>query len=69
MTKNDNMKNFTAGTYKQQREYKSFTPSFVNCYFAWENPEIDVLLEKAGRILGELNAYADFIPDVDFLSK
>ena len=69
MTKNDNMKNFTAGTYKQQREYKSFTPSFVNCYFVWENPEIDVLLEKAGRILGELNAYADFIPDVDFFIK
>ena len=63
------MEKFVAGKYKQQREYKSFTPSVVNCHFAWENPQIDVLLEQAGRLLGEFNAYADFIPDVDFFIK
>lgn len=63
------MKNFIAGTYKQQGGYKSFTPSSVNRHFSWENPQIDVLLEQAGRLLGELNAYADFIPDVDFFIK
>ena len=62
------MKNFVAGKYKQQGGYKSFTPSFVNHQFAWENPQIDVLLEQAVRLLGELNAYADFIPDVDLFS-
>ena len=63
------MKNFIAGKYRQQREYKSFTPSFVNRHFDWENPQINILLEQAGRLLGELNAYADFIPDVDFFIK
>ncbi len=63
------MKNFIAGKYRQQREYKSFTPSVVNRHFDWENPQINILLEQAGRILGELNAYADFIPDVDFFIK
>ena len=63
------MKKFTAGEYKQQQEYKSFTPSVVNCHFAWENPQIDVLLEQAGRFLGELNAYAALIPDVDFFIR
>ena len=63
------MEKFVAGKYRQQREYKSFTPSFVNRHFVWENPQIDVLLEQAGRLLGELNAYADFIPDVDFFIK
>ncbi len=67
--KNDNMKNFIAGTYKQQGGYKSFTPSSINRHFDWANPQIDVLLEQAGRFLGELNAYADFIPDVDFFIK
>ena len=63
------MKNFIAGKYKQQPEYKSFTPSFVNRHFAWGNPQIDVLLEQAGWLLGELNAYTDFIPDVDFFIR
>ncbi len=63
------MKKFIAGEYKQQREYRSFTPSFINDRFVWGNPQIDVLLEKAGRFLGELNAYAELIPDVDFFIK
>ncbi len=63
------MKNFTAGTYRQQQKYRSFTPSFVNRHFAWENPQINVLLEQARGLLGELNAYAELIPDVDFFIK
>ncbi|RKU36196.1 cell filamentation protein Fic [Candidatus Poribacteria bacterium] len=58
------MKNFIAGTYKQQREYKSFTPSFVNRYFAWENPQITILMAQAMQLLGELNAYTLLRPDV-----
>ncbi len=59
------MKNFTAGTYKQQREYKSFSPSFVN-RLAWENPQIDLLIEQSANLLGELKAYAGIAPDVNF---
>ena len=60
------MKNFIAGKYRQQREYRSFTPSFVNCHFAWENPQIDLLIARAMQLLGELNAYAELRPDVNF---
>lgn len=60
------MRNFIAGEYRQQREYKSFTPSFVNCSFIWENPEINLLIEHAARLLGELNAYAELRPNVNF---
>ena len=61
-----NMKNFVAGKYKQQREYKSFTPSFVDCPFVWKDPQIDLLIERAAKLLGELNAYAELRPDVNF---
>ena len=60
------MGNFTAGTYKQQREYKSFTPTSVNCQFVWANPQINLLIEQAAKFLGELNAYAELRSDVNF---
>ena len=60
------MKDFTAGVYRQQREYENFSPSFINCSFAWENRQINQLVEQAANLLGALNAYAEIVPDVDF---
>ena len=60
-----NLKNFKAGTLKQEYKYQSFLPNKINHTFTWDDPQINVLLENATRALGELNAFTMIVPNVD----
>lgn len=60
-----NIKHFKSGKYVQRYEYKSFEPELINHSWIWEDAEINVLLEKSNKLLGELNAFTYIVPDID----
>ncbi|MDQ7090398.1 MAG: Fic/DOC family N-terminal domain-containing protein [Methylococcales bacterium] len=64
-----NIQDFVSGAYEQQYQYKSFLPQKINTQWILSDPEILTLMEKANRLLGELNAFSQLIPDVDFFIR
>jgi Fic family protein len=60
---------FKAGVWRQQYQYKSFSPEPVNHEWSWEDPKIGLLLERATRALGELNAFSLIVPDIDLFIR
>ncbi|MBH0197380.1 MAG: Fic family protein [Nitrospira sp.] len=64
-----NISEFKAGEYEQQYEYRSFSPTSINREWIVSDPEILTLLEEANRLIGELNAFSQLIPDVDFFVR
>jgi len=64
-----NIKNYQAGTYKQQYQYKSFSPVKINETLTWDDPQINTMLEDATRALGEVNAFTMIVPNVDIFIR
>jgi Fic family protein len=63
------IKDFIAGKYEKQIEYAAFLPEKVSKEWIISSPKINLLLSDANRLLGELNAFSQLIPDVDFFIK
>jgi len=64
-----NIHEFKSGRYQQQYEYKSFLPEKINHSWEVSDGEVQRLLSDADRILGELNAFSQLVPNVDFFIR
>ncbi len=60
---------YQAGRYEAQYEYKSFLPEPVCHEWIISDPPLQNLLGEADRALGELNAFAQLVPNIDFFIK
>lgn len=60
---------FKAGKFVQRYQYKSFEPNFINHDWDIDDSEIIFLLSEANRVIGQLEAYSQLIPDIDFFIK
>ena len=63
------LNDYQAGQYTQQYQYKSFSPAPINHPWEIADGEILRLLSDADRALGELNAFSQLVPDVDFFIR
>lgn len=63
------IEDFKAGKYIEQYRYKSFLPEKINHEWIISSPELNFLLSEANRQIGELNAYSQLVPDVDYFIK
>ncbi|MDZ4329245.1 MAG: Fic family protein [Flavobacterium sp.] len=64
-----NVSDFKAGKTVQRYQYKSFEPNLVDIPWQIDNVELVMLLSEANIKMGELNAFSQLIPDVDFFIK
>lgn len=66
MTVTKKISDFQSGIYEKQIEYNSFLPEPINVQWIIDSVQIQTLLSEADRKLGELNAFAQLVPDIDF---
>ena len=64
-----NFKDYKAGNWVKQYNYRSFHPTAINSTWIWDDPKINTLLEEATRQIGELNAFTYILPDVDLFIR
>ncbi len=67
--KNNHIEDFVSGEYHQQYQYKSFSPNLINVEWRFSDPQVLTMLENANRLLGELNAFSQLVPNVDFFIR
>ena len=60
---------FDQGKKEESYEYSYFLPTMINQEWDIDDQEITLLLEKAAVKLGELNAYARFVPNMEMFIK
>lgn len=65
---------YVSGTWRRCNantvsEYTYFLPTFLPKTYTAQDPTLGRLLEEATHSLGELNAYARFVPDIDYFIR
>jgi Fic family protein len=60
------IKEFISGSYEQQNQFKSFLPGTINRDWLISDSAVIQLLSEADIKLGELNAFSQLVPDINF---
>ncbi len=64
-----NIADYQAGRYEAQYEYQSFLPMPIHHPWLIADAKLQTLLGQADRVLGELNAFSQLVPDIEFFIR
>lgn len=64
-----NISDYQAGQYEPQYEYQSFLPTTIHHPWLIADAKLQTLLGQADRVLGELNAFSQLVPDIEFFIR
>lgn len=56
---------FKAGSFIKALDYKAFSPTKINGTWSWDDRELTRLAELATLRIGQLDAYAELVPNID----
>ncbi len=59
------IEDFISGSYQQQYQYKSFSPTPINQEWTWDDPQINTMLEEATQAVSALNAFSVIVPNIN----
>ncbi len=59
------IEDFEAGRSAKTLGYRAFVPQPINTTYSWNDSELTRLAEQAALRIGQLDAYADLVPNVD----
>lgn len=60
-----NINDFKAGKKVKATDYDAFQPSKIDVNYEWNDRELTALQEQASIKMGELNAFAHLVPNID----
>jgi len=63
------VKDFEAGTHIRQGGYKSFQPAPINRAWVVDDMEVQHRLSEADRKLGQLDMFAEYVPNLDLFIR
>ena len=59
------LEEFKAGRWEKARGYQYFVPEYINRQWQWKDIQLNMLIEKASGKIGQLNSFAQLVPDID----
>lgn len=59
------LESFRAGHWESASGFRYFVPEPINRQWSWQDPRVNILLERASRSIGELNSFARLVPNIN----